>query len=310
MKVPKTIVIGAGPGGATAAIYLARFNHNITILDAADHIHGRTAWAYELENVLGFIEPTPGTEFLKRIDIQLLRFGIEKRTETVTKVKKAADGTFTVYTSKPARYKADYLVVSVGVHDVMPDVPDAYDYFGHSLFPCPACNWFQTKDRATGIITNSDRGLVTARSFNAMQKGSALCVFPDRPDTAFSPQLVKKVESDGVIVYTSPVICFSGVGGKLNSVSLADGTDISLEIVYTRLGVKRHDVFLNNESLSVSRDSDGYIEVDFKTFESSVLNLFAVGPCNVGQDQVIIAAGQGAVAALEIHDRILTKLGI
>ena len=76
MKVPKTIVIGAGPGGATAAIYLARFNHDITILDAADHIHGRTAWAYELENVLGFIEPTPGTEFLKRIDIQLLRFGI------------------------------------------------------------------------------------------------------------------------------------------------------------------------------------------------------------------------------------------
>ena len=310
MKSPKTIVIGAGPGGANAAIYLARFNHEIVILDAGEKIHGRTAWAYELENVLGFTKPTPGPEFLERVDRQLARFGIEKRTETVTEVRRKRDGRFAVSTDKPAQYVADYLVVSVGVHDVMPDISDAYDYFGHSLFPCPACNWYQTKDRKTGIVTNSDRGLVTARAFNAMQKGSALCVFPDRPDAAYAPELVAKAEAEGIAVHTSPAICFTGTAGKLRSVSLADGTELDLEIVYTRLGVKRHDVFLNNESLEVGRDAEGYIEIDYKTFESSVPNLFAVGPCNVGQDQVIIAAGQGAVAAMEIHDRILTGMGI
>ena len=67
---------------------------------------------------------------------------------------------------------------------------------------------------------------------------------------------------------------------------------------------------MNNDSLDEARDADGYIEIDFKTFESPVENLFAVGPCNVGQGQVIIAAGQGMVAAMEIHERILTDLGI
>lgn len=310
MSKHKTIIIGAGPGGATAAIYLARFNHEVLILDAGPKIHGRTAWAYELENVLGFTKPIPGPEFLHQVDIQLKRFNIHKQIEQVTDVRQQADGTFVVMTDKPAHYQAEYLIVSVGVHDVMPDVPDVYDYFGHSVFPCPACNWHQTKDRPTGIVANGDRGLITARAFNAMQKGSARCVFPDRPDVSFSPALLEKAESEGITVYTSPLICLNGKNGKLHSVSLADGTELELEILYTRLGVKRHDVFLNNESLKLTRNEDGYIVIDYKTFESSVPSLFAVGPCNTGEDQVIIAAGQGAVAGLEIHNRILTNKGI
>lgn len=142
---------------------------------------------------------------MKKVGRQLARFGIETRTETVKEVKRGAYGRFTVLTDKPGRYLADYVIVSVGVHGVMPDVEGALDYFGHPLFPCPSCNLYQTKERKTGIITNSDRGLVTARAFNAMQGGSALCVFPDRPDAAFTSKMVKKVEADGVSVYASPV---------------------------------------------------------------------------------------------------------
>jgi thioredoxin reductase (NADPH) len=310
MKHEKTIIIGAGPGGASAAIYLARFNQDVTILDAGSAIHGRTAWAYELENVLGFTKPMQGPEFLHNVDLQLKRFNIDKREATVTQVRRQEDGTFMIFTNRPGHYTANYVVVSVGVHDIMPDVPEVYDYFGHSVFPCPACNWYQTKDRKTGIVANGDRGLITARAFNAMQKGSALCIVPDRPDTFFTKSLVAKAEAEGIIVHRSPLICLNGTKGKLHSVLLADGSEIDLEILYTRLGVKRHDVFLNNDTLAVDRDSDGYIKVNFETLESSVPSLFAVGPCNTGEDQVVIAAGQGASAAMVIHDRILTNMGI
>ncbi len=310
MTQEKTIVIGAGPGGASAAIYLARFNQQVTLFDAGKTIRGRTAWAYELENVLGFTKPLPGPDFLHNIDQQLKRFDIDKREETVTAVTKTPEGRFMVNTDKPAHYLADYVIVAVGVHDVMPDAPDVYDYFGKSVFPCAACNWYQTKGCKTAIITNSDMGLITARAFNAMQKGSALCVLPDRPDTAFSRDLVVLAESEGIAVHSSPLICFNGENGKLHSVTLANGANLNLDILYTRLGVKRHDIFLNAETLVVDRDQDGYIKVNFETLESSVPNLFAVGPCNTGPDQIIIAAGQGASAAMVIHDRILTNLGI
>ena len=306
----KTIIIGAGPGGASAAMYLARFNHDVLLLDAPTNVRGRTSWAYELETVLGFTHPTAGIVFLERITQQLARFGVVAREETVTSVTYDANGKFTVKTNRPAHYTCEHLVIAVGVHDVMPDVPNVDEYFGHSLFPCPACNWHQTKDNATGIVSNSDRGLVTARAFNSMQPGSAHCVFPDRPDAAYSPGLVKKAEAEGITVYRSPIICMKGSRGKLQSVELADGTIIDLEIVYTRLGVKRHDAFIDSESMRLCRDEEGYIEVDFSTLESSVPNLFAVGPCNTGEDQVMVAAGQGTVAALQIHDRILTARGI
>lgn len=310
MKHVKTIIIGAGPGGASAAMYLARFNHEVILLDAPHEIRARTSWAYELETVLGFTHPIAGVQFLERVKEQLENFGVVAHEETVTGVSCSPSGHFTVKTAKPAHYTCEYLVVAVGVHDILPDVPDVDSYFGHSLFPCPACNWHQTKDRSTGIVSNSDRGIITARAFNSMQSGSAKCVFPDRPDAFYSPELVKQAEAEGIIIHRSPVICLNGSRGKLESVELADSTVIDLEVLYTRLGVKRHDAFLDTESMRLRRNTEGYIEVDFKTFESSVPNLFAVGPCNTGEDQVMVAAGQGTVAALQIHDQILTDRGI
>lgn len=310
MKHVKTIIIGAGPGGASAAMYLARFNHEVLLLDAPQEIRGRTSWAYELETVLGFTHPTAGIQFLENVKTQLEKFGVVAREETVTGVSCASDGRFTVKTAKPAHYVCDYLVVAVGVYDILPDVSGVDTYFGHSLFPCPACNWYQTKDRITGIVSNGDRGITTARAFNSMQPGSAKCVFPDRPDFSYSTELVKQAEAEGIIIYRSPIICLNGSRGKLESVELADCTVIKLEILYTRLGVKRHDAFLDLDNIQLRRDTEGYIEVDFKTLESSVPNLFAVGPCNSGEDQVMVAAGQGTVAALHIHEHILTDRGI
>lgn len=306
----KTIIIGGGPGGASAAIYLKRFNHSVLLLDAPQKVPGRTAQALQLENVLGFSKPTPGPEFLSQISRQLKRFNIDTRQELVTHVTRRSDGYFYVTTEKPEIYKADYVIISVGVFDILPDIPAVEDYFGKTLFQCPTCNWFQTKDKVTGIISNDDTGITSALAFNAMQKGSCLFVVPDRPRNYFSLEMIEKAKNKHIAVYKSPIVCFNGAKGRLRSIQLANETEIDVEILYTKLGVKRHDTFLDLKSVNVDRNEEGYISVDFETMETSVKNVFAVGPCNSGPDQVIVAAGQGATAAMAIHGRILTKLGI
>lgn len=305
----KTIVIGGGPGGSAAAIYLARFNHDVLLLDAAHKIPGRTAEALHLENVLGFTRVTPGPEFMKDIHTQLQRFNIERREEVVTKVETTAEG-FTVMTDKPAHYKAEFVVVAVGVSDIMPSVPEVELYFGHSLFQCPTCNWYQTKDHKTGIISNDDAGITSALVFDAMKTGSCLFVVPDRPNPHYSPAMIKKASERNIKVLDCPVVSFNGKDGRLHSITLSDGTELEAEIIYTKLGVKRHDLFLDNGGTKVDRTPDGYLKIDYKTFETSVPNLFAVGPCNEGPDQVMISAGQGVSAAMEIHRRVLTEQGI
>ncbi len=81
-------------------------------------------------------------------------------------------------------------------------------------------------------------------------------------------------------------------------------------ILYTKLEVKRHDIFLDSGMIDPTRDSKGCLKVNFETFETSEKNLFVVDACNIDPDQVMIAAGQGASAAMEIHQRTLIDHGI
>lgn len=309
-KAHRTIVIGGGPGGASAAIYLARFNHDVTLIDAGTEIPGRTRLALHLENVLGFTKVVEGPDFLSDIHRQLRKFGVIQRKEIVTHVSKEKDGTFTVKTDRPGHYRAEFVIIAVGVYDIMPDIPDIETYFGHSIFSCPTCNWYQTKDMKTGIISNEDSGVVSALAFHAMQPGSCLFVAPDRPKPHFSKAMIKKAAAAGITVYTDPIVAFTGRRGMLKSIILADETEVPIQILYTKLGVKRHDTFFDHKTIHINRNDDGYINVDFESLETSEPNIYAVGPCNSGPDQVMVAAGQGVSAAMSIHRQILTERGI
>jgi thioredoxin reductase (NADPH) len=310
MSKHHTIVIGGGPGGASAAIYLARFNHDVTLIDAGNAIPGRTRLALHLQNVLGFTKTVAGPDYLNEINRQLRKFGVTQRKEIVTEVKKEKDGSFTVKTDRSATYTAEFVIIAVGVYDIMPDIPDIETYFGHSIFSCPTCNWYQTKDMKTGIISNEDSGITSALAFHAMEPGSCLFVAPDRPKPHFSDKMIAKAKAVGIDVYTDSIVAFKGRRGMLNSVILADETEIPIEILYTKLGVKRHDTFFDHESIHIKRDEDGYIVVDFEHLTTSEKNIYAVGPCNIGPDQVMVAAGQGVSAAMSIHRQILTERGV
>src|SRR4051812_30609148 len=104
-----TIIIGAGPGGASAAIYLARFCHQVTVIDAGEKVPGRTSMATGLRNFLGHTEPVSGSQFLTKIKEQLETYNIKIQEEKVIKVSKNLDDSFTVETDKPAQYSAKYL---------------------------------------------------------------------------------------------------------------------------------------------------------------------------------------------------------
>jgi thioredoxin reductase (NADPH) len=306
----QTIVIGGGPGGASTAIYLARFCHPVTLIDAPEEVPGRTMLALDLENILGLVEPMPGPKFLAKVNEQLNRFPIERRNELVTSLSREPDGSFIVHTNRPAQYRGRYVVLAVGVHDIMPDAPGVEDFFGRSIYQCPTCNWYQTKDQNTGIISNDDGGIITALAFDAMERSARLYVIPDRPATHFSEEMLEKAKARHIPVFTSPLVALNGHDGKLESVTLADDTEVDVQVLYTKLGVKRRDIFLDSETIDLDRNTEGYIKVNFETLESSVRNLFAVGPCNTGHDQVMVAAGQGASAAMAIHSRILAEQGI
>lgn len=309
MKNDETIIIGAGPAGASAAIYLARFYHPVTLIDAKDKVHGRTSMATHLENFLGHTNPVSGKEFLTRIDEQLLRFPIKRVNGKVTKAIKK-DDRFLITTDNDEKYNAKYLIIAVGLSDNMPEIEGLDPYYDTAIYHCLVCDWFQNSDKKIAVISNTDDGIETALEINSMHRPPALVVVPSENNITFSGEMIEKAKADNIPVYLSPLSQLEGKDGGLSSIILADNTKISIEVLFTRLGYKRFDQFLDEGSINIERNENGFIEVNFRTFESSIQNLFAIGPCNNGPDQAIIAGGEGALAAIEIHERILRDNGI
>lgn len=306
----QTVVIGAGPGGVSAAIYLKRFGHPVTIIDAGEQIHSRTDMAPDLHNYPGHTEPVSGPQFMAKLHQQLKLHEIELIKDRVTKVSRLPDGRFEIELAESTKLQAGYVVVAVGVGDHMPEIKGMDDYWDRGIFHCLTCDWYENRDDIALIVADDDRGLTTARALYLMNKPPRLIIAPAKK-ASYTPAKVAEVEVMGVEVYTSPLAELIGQNGDLEAIVLADGTKLPCQVIFTKLGHFNYDQFLEAGGLAPERESfERCLKVDFRSFLTSEPRLYAVGPCNEGPDQAVIAAGQGAMAASSIHLAILGRHGI
>jgi thioredoxin reductase len=89
----------------------------------------------------------------------------------------------------------------------------------------------------------------------------------------------------------------------MEALELKDGRKIECEVIMSYLGYRLNDEFLSE--LTIKKDNKSFKYVTGAEYESSVTGLYIVGPLNTGNDQVVIAAGQGATAAIDINKRLL-----
>jgi thioredoxin reductase (NADPH) len=90
---------------------------------------------------------------------------------------------------------------------------------------------------------------------------------------------------------------------EMEGIGLQDGTQIPCEVIMSNFGFKLNDGFLSE--LALKRDERGFKYIVNSHYESSISGLYIVGPLNTGHDQIVIAAGEGAVAAIDINRRLL-----
>lgn len=301
---PKTIIIGGGPSGSSAAIYLARFNYPVLLFDAPVELPGRTSLATGLDNYLGCEHRILGMDLLAKIREQRKKFPIEYREEVVNEVSQK-DGGFEVTTREGNSYLSDFVVVAVGAEDKMPPIEIPDQFFDHSVFHCPTCDWYKNKDKLIALIGDDDHAISEALIFNYFNPDSFPVVIPADENFKFSPEMIAKAQNKKLKIFNVPIGKLVGENGYLQKIILKNKIEVAAEAIFTILGYERKDQFLDEGKIFPERDERDFILVDFYTFESSVSNLYAIGPCNQGPDQAIIAAGEGALAALAIHRKIL-----
>jgi thioredoxin reductase (NADPH) len=285
--IQDAIVVGAGPAGLTAAIYLGRFRRRCIVLEDG---HSRAKWIPTSHNIPGFTAGIGGKEFLGTLKEQALRYGARFRQGHVSSLS-IDDGVFVLQTDAGTLY-SQYVLLATGVRDHLPDIEGASEAVMRSLLRfCPICDAFEAIDKRIAIICDDGLGEREAEFLKHYSKHVTVL------HTGL-PHLGAR-SSAGIEVVS---IQLSDLRIEEDRVTLTSGqSERNFDVAYVALGCSaQHGLAC---SLQASCDEHGALRVNAHQ-ETTVPRLYAAGDVVRGLNQVIVAAAESAVAATDIHNKL------
>lgn len=291
MNTYDALILGGGPAGLSAAVYLGRFTRSVLVLDAGE---GRSSFAQRNENYLGFPEGVTTRELRELGRRQAERFGVEFKEARVERVERTDEGHFRAYTTD-GDFEGKTLLFATGVTDVWPDVPGVRKRVGIDVFWCITCDGHRTKDRRIVCVGNTDEAATTTLQFLLFTREVTLVADPDK--ARFSDAKRAALEAQGVPLHLSrlELLELSPDGGRLTAACLEDGTRLPCDLAFSLLGVRPNTQLAREMGLEL--DDEGYVVIDEEGY-TSVPGVFAAGDLTrMYTQQVASAVHAGAEAA-------------
>ncbi|MXO73910.1 NAD(P)-binding protein [Altererythrobacter aerius] len=290
------IIIGAGPAGLTAAIYLARYHLSIRLFDNGT---SRAAWIPCTHNHAGYPDGIEGKELLRRMREQARKYGAIREEKTVEHLARVGDR-FTVGT-EGATYTARSVLLATGVVNRRPDgleesVHDEALARGLLRY-CPVCDGYEVTDRRVAVIGTGKHGTAEAlflRGFTA-----DLTLVSSQGDHELDAECMARLDEAGIICIAGPCGGYAIEGDQL-AFDTAQGR-VAFDSVYPALG---SHVRSELAELAGARIGEGHCVTVDAHQETSVPGLFAAGDVVIGLDQISNAMGQAGVAATTIRNHL------
>jgi thioredoxin reductase (NADPH) len=292
-------VVGAGPAGMTAAIFLARFRRSVVLIDDGASRAGLIPRSHNHPAFPGGIE---GEELLRRMRCQLRELGVEiepGKAESI--IKGTHDGRLRV--SAHRKWSARYALLATGVRDRLPPVPDAADLVRCGIVrQCPICDGYEVADRRVAVI-GSDRAAAGEALFLRSYTSRITLVTLGR---LMELPVSECLASAGIVVAKHPVSSIECSPDRAPRISFADGSAREFDVIYSGLGVEPRTELA--AALGVDCTHDGRIITDPRQ-RTSVDQVYAAGDAVTGLNQIAVAMAQGEIAAVDIHNRLRASEG-
>jgi len=300
--VDDCIIIGAGPAGLTAAIYLARYHLDIRMFDCGT---SRASWIPTSHNHAGFPDGINGNELLDRMREQAAKYGALREPRRVTDLTKP-DDCFTV-TCDDETYRARTALLATGVVNNRPEGIDDQlhdEALSRGLIRyCPVCDGYEVTDKKVAVIGTGDHGTAEAQFLRGFTKDITL-VSP-HGDHDLSDACSEALDDAGIKRVAGPCGEFAIENGQIGFAT-ADGR-MMFDSFYPALGSVIRSGLARNCGAELS--DEGCVLVD-DHLQTSVQGLFAAGDVVMGLDQISHAMGQAGVASTAIRNQLADKVPI
>ncbi|UVI33633.1 thioredoxin-disulfide reductase [Paenibacillus spongiae] len=296
----KTIIIGTGPGGLTAAIYLARANLNPLVIEGPEP-GGQLTTTTEVENFPGFPDGIMGPELMANMRKQAERFGAEFRTGWVNSVD-TSKRPFTLTVEGMGELQAESIIVSTGASAKYLGIPGEKDNVGRGVSTCATCDGFFFRNKKIIVVGGGDSAMEEANFLTRF--ASEVIVVNRRDELRASKIMQDRARGNSKISWAlnrTPLEVISddnGVRGLKvrNNESGAEET-IETDGIFIAIGHTPNTAFLGGQ---LQTDDHGYLLVKPGTTETNIPGVFACGDVQDSRyRQAISAAGTGCMAALD-----------
>ncbi|MFZ5718563.1 MAG: NAD(P)/FAD-dependent oxidoreductase [Pseudomonadota bacterium] len=290
------IVVGAGPAGLTAALYLARYRRSVLV------VHDGTSRALRIprtHNVPGFPGGVRGRTLISRMERQAKIYGAEIRRLKVDHVREHEKDGFQILSAE-GRLTARTVIAATGVRMNQPDLPDdAHEAAMRAgvLRYCPICDGYEARDRRIAVLGSDHRGAAEALFLRQYTTSVALIAVRALDLT---PHDRRRLDEARIEVIESPVAQLTPSDVAME-VAFEDGETRSFDVLYPALGCAPRTALL--EALDPPSDQDGAI-ITAKNQAVRPDGLFVAGDVVEALDQISVAIGHGAIAATHAHRRL------
>ena len=294
------LVIGGGPAGLTAAIYLARFHLDILVIDEGKSRAGLIPCT---RNHAGYPDGISGKDLLEKMREQAQKYGAKILAERVTKLERDEKSGLFAATWGSGCVEANSVLLATGVSNRRPPMDEALhdEALARGLIRyCPICDGYEVTDKKVGVIGSDSHGVAEAvfiRSYTA----DVTLIAPDKA--------LKLKAEDQQKLKEAQIDCVDGpaqgaaISAEFIVVDTADG-HYTFDSVYPALGSDTHTQLA--EMVGADLSADACIRTDSHQ-RTGVPGLYAAGDVVLGLDQISHAMGEGGVAATTIRNDLHAK---
>ena len=299
--VQDVVIVGSGPAGYTAAIYLGRAGYRPLVVAGALTPGGQLVNTTEVENFPGFPDGIMGPDLMDAMQRQAERFGARLVYDDVVSADLTGDvKTLTLDGGDVLRARA--VVVTTGSRYRKLGVPGEEEFSGRGVSYCATCDGFFFRGKPIAVIGGGDSAFEEALFLSRF--GSSVTIVHRRDEFRASAIMVERARQNEKIAFATNAVVERVNGGDDGATSLTlrdvvtgETTDLPAEGVFVAIGHTPSTGFLGG---AVDLDDDGYIVVDGASTRTSVAGVFAAGDVvDRTYRQAISAAGMGCRAALD-----------
>lgn len=298
------IIIGGGPAGLTASVYTARKKLDTLVL--TKDFGGQPMWTTEIENYMGYQFIT-GPELMEKFDEQARHHSDNIKYEEARKLTVNADNTFTVTTTGNGQYQAKAVIIASGKRPRRMEVPGEVEFTGRGVSYCATCDGPLFANKTVAVVGGGNSAVQAAYELSGVAETVYLVV---RNRYSADPVMLDKLQQAKNVIALQGYISKEVQGNFFVEKFIvarkdrSEETDLAVQGIFVEIGLNPNSEFAKG---LIALNQRREIMVDCRC-RTNVSGIFAAGDVTDGVDkQIVIAAGDGAKAALIAYEYLLHR---